>query len=67
MAARKGEAAVQHLTTAELADRLQVSVEDIYAMNSRGTGPNYLRIGKECRYRIPDVEAWEQSRLVRPS
>lgn len=58
-------APVRHLTTAELADRLHTTAANVREMNSRGTGPTYMRVGKQCLYRLADVEAWEESRLVR--
>lgn len=57
----------RHLTVTDLADRLQLTVDDIYAMNSRGTGPTRIRVGKGVRYRLADVEAWEESRVVQPA
>jgi excisionase family DNA binding protein len=60
-------ATVRHLTTLELAKREGVSIETVYVWNRDHTGPRYMRIGKHVRYRLADVEAWEQSRLVRPA
>jgi hypothetical protein len=57
---------VRHLTTAELAERLHTTVQAVYAMNKRGTGPKRLRRGGRrgpLLYRLADVEVWEESRL----
>jgi predicted DNA-binding transcriptional regulator AlpA len=35
----------------------------IYGMRYRGDGPPALRIGRELRWRLADVEAWEQARI----
>lgn len=57
-------AGVRHLTTDELADRLGVVPETVRSWRQRGTGPAYIRLGRAIRYREPEVEAWERSRLV---
>jgi predicted DNA-binding transcriptional regulator AlpA len=54
----------QHLTIAQLADREGVPVRTIYYWNATGTGPRRMKIGRTVRYRVADVEAWEQSRTV---
>ena len=64
MTAREAE---RHLTTADLAARLGKTIGAIHIMNSRGTGPDRIRVGNTVVYRIADVEAWEASRLVRPA
>ncbi|MEU1880800.1 helix-turn-helix domain-containing protein [Streptosporangium sp. NPDC020072] len=54
-----------HLTPDDLAARLRVPKKTIYKMNSDGTGPVYMRIGKYVRYREVDVRVWEDTRYVR--
>jgi excisionase family DNA binding protein len=54
----------QHLSPADLAARLGVSVFTIYQWNSAGTGPRRMRVGRHVRYRLADVEAWERQRLT---
>lgn len=49
------------LTVEQLAERLHVSANAVYIMNSRGTGPKVTKIGRRVRYLIEDVEAWEQA------
>jgi predicted DNA-binding transcriptional regulator AlpA len=57
---------MRHLTTSELAERLQVAPETVRSWRVYGTGPSYLKFGRGIRYRLADVEAWEQRQLVRP-
>jgi predicted DNA-binding transcriptional regulator AlpA len=52
------------LTAPELAPELKLTVKQLYWMNHAGTGPPYLKIGRECRYRRSDVTAWLESRRV---
>jgi hypothetical protein len=59
--AHRGE---KHLTIEELAEREGVPVGTVHPWNSRGTGPKYMKIGRHCRYRLADVIAWEDGRLV---
>lgn len=63
---------VRHLTAAELADRLRLSMETLRDWRRAGKGPAYIRSEGEgdkatIRYRLTDVEAWEESRLIRPA
>jgi predicted DNA-binding transcriptional regulator AlpA len=57
----------QHLTVEELAHREQVAIQTVYGWNCRKSGPRYMRIGRGrggVRYRLADVLAWEEARLV---
>jgi len=56
--------AEQHLTLAQLAERLQVTERTIYEWNVTGFGPPYIRAGRMCRYRLSDIETWEQANLI---
>jgi predicted site-specific integrase-resolvase len=42
----------------ELAAVLDVSVETITTWRHEGTGPDYIRAGKQIRYRVADVDKW---------
>ncbi|MFG3438292.1 helix-turn-helix transcriptional regulator [Nonomuraea sp. NPDC047897] len=55
-----------HLTPDDLATRLRVPKKTIYKMNSDGTGPKYMRVGKYVRYREVDVRAWEDAQYAQP-
>lgn len=52
------------LTRPEVAKRLRVSVATMADWAVNGTGPRYARFGKYCRYRLKDVEAWEEKQLI---
>lgn len=54
----------QHLTVADLAERYRVPTGTIYRWNYQGTGPRPIKVGKHCRYRLRDVEAWEERRAA---
>lgn len=54
----------KHLTPEALAERLGVPLRTVYAWNSTGVGPRYLRIGRHVRYRLADVIAWENERYA---
>jgi Helix-turn-helix domain len=54
-----------HLTTEELAARLKLSARTVEDWRLDGKGPRYLP--DPVRYRLADVEAWEESRLVKPA
>jgi excisionase family DNA binding protein len=60
----EGPMAEVHLTTDDLATRFSVPKKTIYKMNSDGTGPKYMRIGKHVRYREADVRAWEDAQYA---
>jgi predicted DNA-binding transcriptional regulator AlpA len=55
----------KHLSPEELARREGVPLETVYGWNKKGSGPRYMRIGRHARYRLADVIAWEDSRIVR--
>lgn len=64
--------AVRHLTTEDLAERLGVSPRTVEDWRRHNRGPGYLTVsgpaGKQkVRYRLADVEAWEESHLVVPA
>jgi excisionase family DNA binding protein len=54
----------ENMTTEELAGYLRKTVATIYAMNSKGTGPRRIRIGKHVIYRKADVDAWLDSHAI---
>jgi len=50
------------LTSLDLASRWSMSTMALQAMRRRGVGPVYVKIGpKRVRYRLADVQAFEQS------
>lgn len=46
------------LTTAQLADMLQVSERTIIKMREQGTGPAPQRIGRNIRYSPASIQRW---------
>jgi excisionase family DNA binding protein len=42
-----------------------IPVKTLAKWRSEGTGPAYMKVGRHVRYRLADVVAWENSRLVR--
>jgi predicted site-specific integrase-resolvase len=58
-----------HLTTQEVADRLQVSPRTLRQWRQIGVGPPYIKLGdspqSECRYPEDALEAWLAGRKVR--
>jgi predicted DNA-binding transcriptional regulator AlpA len=56
--------ATRHLSPAQLAEREGVPLETVYDWNKKRTGPKFMKIGRHCRYRLADVIAWEEARLV---
>ena len=60
---------VRHLTTEEFAARVRRSPRTVEDWRTDRRGPAYVQPvgpGTPVLYREPDVEAWEESRLVRP-
>ena len=58
------QVANKHLSPEGLADRLGVPLWTVYAWNSRGGGPRFMKFGKHVRYKIADVEAWEDGHYI---
>lgn len=53
---------LQFLTTAQLAELLQVPVKTVYDWQARGIAPACYRVGKHLRWRLEDVEAWLETK-----
>ncbi|MBC7300111.1 MULTISPECIES: helix-turn-helix domain-containing protein [Nocardia] len=51
------------LTTEDLSRRFQVPVKTISVWASAGKGPRYIKVGRYRRYRLSDIEEWEQDLL----
>ena len=51
------------ITQNELVQRWQVSESTLERWRSQPTGPMFLRLGGQVRYRITDVEAFETQAL----
>ena len=48
----------------DLADRWQVPQRTLGQWRYQGSGPAYIKIGGAVRYRVADVEAYENEHLV---
>lgn len=46
------------LTTAQLADMLQISENMVVKMREQGTGPAPVRIGRNIRYSPASIQRW---------
>jgi predicted DNA-binding transcriptional regulator AlpA len=53
----------QLLDAKGLAARWGVPVQTIYGLRYRGEAPRAMKVGRELRWRLPDVEAWENAHL----
>lgn len=51
-----------HLDVQALAERWKVAPRVVYGLRYRGEAPPAIRIGRELRFRLEDVEAWERDR-----
>lgn len=54
------------LSNEDLAERYNVPVATIRKWRHERTGPPGMRLGRHVRYRVEDVEAWEQSHADEP-
>jgi hypothetical protein len=50
-----------HLTPSELARRWTTTVQSLANMRYRGGGPRWIKVGRLVRYRLTDVEAYEDA------
>jgi predicted DNA-binding transcriptional regulator AlpA len=53
------------LRESEVAARLRVSVATLRRLRQRGTGPEWVRIGKQIRYPVSGCERWLEANLGR--
>ena len=51
------------LTQAALAKRWKVSPRTLERWRWLGRGPQYMKVGGQVRYRLPDIEAYEAAQL----
>jgi len=59
-----GDSPDRHLTVTEFAEREGVPVRTVYWWNQTGAGPRRMKMGRNVRYRLADVEQWEKTRIV---
>jgi predicted DNA-binding transcriptional regulator AlpA len=48
----------QLITVAQLAEKLQLGQRSIWRYRDEGRMPPPVRLGKNVRYRVNDIEAW---------
>ena len=56
---------IQHLTQKALARRWCLSARTLERWRWLGMGPRFMKVGGRVRYRLADIEAFEQSRLCK--
>ncbi len=56
---------IKHLNQVELARRLGVSHRTLERWRWQGVGPVFLKIGGRVKYRLEDVEAFENTHVCR--
>jgi excisionase family DNA binding protein len=52
------------LTTREAAEATGLAVPTLNKLRVYGGGPPFLKLGRSVRYRLDDLQAWLESRLV---
>lgn len=52
-----------NLTTKQAADLLQVKATTLEQWRWNGRGPNFIKLGRCCRYRTEDLEAFQAARV----
>ncbi|BCP14856.1 helix-turn-helix transcriptional regulator [Mycobacterium paraintracellulare] len=55
--------AAEWVSRRQLADRWDLPVGTLNQWGSQGKGPRYARFGKHVRYRLVDIEAFENAQL----
>lgn len=53
------------LTRPEVADRLRIPQSTLESWAVKGQGPRFAKFGKHVRYRLDDVEQWEDTQFGR--
>jgi predicted site-specific integrase-resolvase len=53
----------KHLDQVELSRRLGVACRTLERWRWQGVGPKFIKVGGRVKYRLVDVEEYEQSRL----
>lgn len=51
-------AVVELMTTAQAAELLQVKPQTLEQWRWRGCGPRFVKVGRSCRYRRADLDAY---------
>ncbi|MFC8045356.1 helix-turn-helix domain-containing protein [Nocardia sp. NPDC057353] len=51
------------LSSRDVSQRLQIPLKTLASWASAGRGPRYARMGRYRRYRLSDLQAWEQEQI----
>jgi predicted DNA-binding transcriptional regulator AlpA len=54
------------LTDKQLAERWHMHRQTLIRWRTKGTGPKFFKINNQVRYKLSDVEAFEESTIVNP-
>jgi hypothetical protein len=52
------------LSREEVAGRLKLPTKTLAEWASKGKGPRFAKIGRFARYRLADLEAWENEQFT---
>lgn len=55
------------LTTQQAADHLKVSYSTLNRWRALGLGPAFIRVGKQPRYRVCDLDDYLENHKIEPS
>jgi predicted DNA-binding transcriptional regulator AlpA len=53
----------RRITLKELADRWSIKPATLYQWRWEGKGPPCIKVGRSVRYRLSDIEKYEEQRL----
>jgi predicted DNA-binding transcriptional regulator AlpA len=53
------------LKSTDLSELIDVPLKTLADWRARGTGPTYVRVGQQVRYRPADVERWLEEQTAR--
>ncbi len=54
------------LTDKQLAERWNVHRQTLISWRAKATGPKFVKINNQVRYKLSDVEAFEEANTVTP-
>ncbi len=53
-----------YLSPIEAARYLSISVKQLEHLRRRGGGPRFCKVGRLCRYPVPELDHWMHDHLV---
>lgn len=57
------DTSVKWLTRGQVSERLQIPYQTIANWGSEGKGPRFAKFGRHVRYRLDQLEAWEEQQF----